>query len=218
MPEMNTLKQALTPAAKLYNWNVLSQALELVGITLDPDTKSLIIAGDREMIIEVLFQLFTAENGKSGLGSANTSKRGYKPTQANEGGIVIESISEEKQLIDAESCLEYLILSFCHSFSLKPKQSAGLLAQGCKFLAHIVAKGLKGDFDPIKNWLQNIYATSEKLSTLIFAEEKSGSLNFVLTALKPGILSRDTGVVQWTFRVLSRLILEFSDHNLLNEA
>lgn len=207
MPEMNTLKQAQTPAAKLYNWNILSQALELVGIVLDPDTKSLIIAGDTDMIIEVLKQIYNAENIRT---SSNASKRGHKPMQATDGGIIIENISENKKLEEAESCLEYLILSFCHNFLLKPKQGAGLLAQGCKFLAHIVVKGLKGDFEPVKSWLQEIYGSLEVLTELILKEKKAGSLRFILTALKPGLLSKDTDVVQWSFDVLSRLALDLS--------
>ena len=39
-----------------------------------------------------------------------------------------------------------------------------------------------------------------------------------MSALKPGILSKDTDVVQWTFRVISRLALDFSDKNILNKA
>ena len=212
---MNTLKHAQTPAAKLYNWNIMSQALELVGIILDPDTKSLIIAGDREMLIEVLSQIYTEETGKKFVNASNSS---LKPLTNHEGGVMIESINETKELVDAGSCLEYLILSFCRNFSLRPKQGAGLLAQGCKFLAHIVAKGLKGDFEPIKIWLQEIYGSSEKLTELIMAERNSGSLNFVMSALKPGILSKDLEVVQWTFRVISRLALDFSFQNLLQDA
>ena len=115
---------------------------------MDPDTKSLIIAGDQELIIEVLMQLYNSEFNKS---TRNNLRKSYKSNQElAEGGIMIEAISEDKELAEADSCLEYLILSFCHSFSLKPKQSAGLLAQGYKFLAQIVAKGLKSNFEPVK--------------------------------------------------------------------
>lgn len=203
MPEMNTLKHATTPAAKLYNWNILTQVLAMFNIPLDPDTKSLIIAGDREMLIEVLSQIFEAEHGKP-------------PKSAKqESGLVIDSINEQKALFDAESCLEFLILSFCHNFSLKPKQGIGLLAQGCKYLAHIIAKGLKGNFDPVQIWLQEIYAEAEKLCELIANEQQEDSLQFVMNALKPGLLSKDNGVVTWTFRVLSRLALDLIEADLV---
>jgi hypothetical protein len=65
----------------------------------------------------------------------------------------IESLDPERPLAEAESSLEFLILSFCHNFNLIPKQAAGLLTQSNKILAHIAAKGLKGDFEPIVMWL-----------------------------------------------------------------
>ncbi|OMJ86867.1 hypothetical protein SteCoe_11498 [Stentor coeruleus] len=208
LPEINTLKQALTPAAKLYNWNILSQALQLFNINLDPDTKSLIIGGDREMLIEVLNQLYEAELIKSPQKSLNKQ---IKPVQNSENGLDIDNIDDEKSLEDSESCLEFLILSFCHNFSLKPKQGAGLLAQGCKFLAHIVAKGLKNDFEPVRMWLQEIYNYTSRLTELIVKGYEEGSLQFVMGALKPGILSKDQEVVELTFTIITKLALDLSD-------
>lgn len=129
----------------------------------------------------------------------------------------ISLIDHEKSLMDAESCIEFFVLSFTHNFSLTSKQAAGLLAQNCKYLAHITAKGLKGDFEPVKAWLQDIYVSNDKLSFLMFEELEEGSIQFALGALKPGILSKDSEVVQWTFRVLSRLILDLGDKQVLGE-
>lgn len=214
MPEINTLKQALTPAAKLYNWNVLSQALQLFNIHLDPDTKSLIIGGDREMLIEVLNQLYIAEGYKI---PQNMTKKEYKPIQDSGGGLIIENINEQKTLSESESCLEFLILSFCQSFSLKPKQGAGLLAQGFKFLAHIIAKGLKGDFEPVKMWLHMIYSNTNKLTELIQVELSEGSVECVMNAIKAGIISKDQEVVELTLTLITKLALDFADKYLINE-
>ena len=129
----------------------------------------------------------------------------------------ISLINQEKSLMDSESCIEFFVLSFTHNFGLSNKQATGLLAQGCKYLAHITAKGLKGDFEPVKAWLQDIYVSNDKLSFLIYEELEEGSIQFALGALKPGILSKDAEVVQWTLRVLSRLILDLTDKQILNE-
>lgn len=204
MPEVNTLKNISTPSAKLYNWNILTSAFELFGIEIDSDTKSLIVAGDRDMLIEVLKMICEAES------------RSFKKKRHG-GGVDVDMIDNETMLSDAESCVEFLILSFCHSFSIPAKQAAGLLAQGGKYLAHIVAKGLKGDFGPVKIWLQEIYASTDSLCNLITNERESGSVFFVLSSLKPGILSKDIEVVQWTLRLLSRLVLDLSEKDLLSE-
>ena len=96
------------------------------------------------MLIDVLKVISEAEND-------NFKKpRSTNKITVKENGVAIDSIEDEKPLTDSESCVEYLILSFCHNFSLKAKQGAGLLAQGCKYLAHLIAKGLKGDFEPVR--------------------------------------------------------------------
>ena len=40
------MKASNTPQVKLFNWNILIKELKKLDIQVDPDTKSLIIAGD----------------------------------------------------------------------------------------------------------------------------------------------------------------------------
>jgi hypothetical protein len=44
----------VTPAGKLYNWNTLTDLFKTVDVKLEQDVKSLIIAGDLDMMNEVL--------------------------------------------------------------------------------------------------------------------------------------------------------------------
>ena len=44
----------MTPAGKLYNWNILTDLFKTVDVKLEQDVKSLIIAGDLDMMNEVL--------------------------------------------------------------------------------------------------------------------------------------------------------------------
>ena len=57
MNALSSMKASSTPAAKLYNWNCLSKELGKAGVPLDQDTKSLIVAGDLELIADLLYQL-----------------------------------------------------------------------------------------------------------------------------------------------------------------
>jgi hypothetical protein len=134
-----------------------------------------------------------------------------------EGGLLIDSIDTDKPLFEADSCLEFLILSFCHNFELVPKQAAGLLVQGNKYLAHIAAKGLRGEFDPVVFWCQNIYSNSSHLAELIETDQGQ-SLVFVLDALKLGLMSRSVEVVQWSCRLFTKLALDFSERGLIYKA
>lgn len=163
------------------------------------------------MLVEVLEQIYNAEF-KFGEQSQKASSHGTERT------VNIDNIDPNKPLFEVDSCLEYLIVGFCKNFDLKPKQSAGLLTQGYKFLAHIIVKGLKGNFEPVLVWYQDVYSNTERLTELILNESDEGSINFILSALKPGLLSKDTEIVQWAMRVFSKLALEFSENGLLEKA
>lgn len=209
----------------------------MLKVTVDPDTRSLIVAGDRDMVVEVLQQIYDAENkAKITLGEdvdlprmgssrgnvlkeeeiavtsemneiedykinesynespkidkslkksfeSNKAKQSLKSTGkissrlnntfrkeeklpnihnrenksvktkkvrvGPDGALFIESIDAEKPLEKSDSCLEFLLISFCKHFALKPKQAAGLLTQGGKYLTHVIAKGLRGKHQPI---------------------------------------------------------------------
>jgi len=54
-----------------------------------------------------------------------------------------------KPASETKTTLEYMIVLLSKNLGLKSKQSAGLLADGNKYLAHIFVKGVKGQFEPI---------------------------------------------------------------------
>ena len=80
MPDINTLKKVNNPSSKLYNWNVISKTMEMLSVKLDPDIKSLIVAGDTALVADVLEQIYDAEvtHARS---ASRSSRRGKKPSQ-----------------------------------------------------------------------------------------------------------------------------------------
>ena len=79
----------------------------------------------------------------------NSLKTGKNSKNNQNKSLYIDSIDPNKLLEQCQNCLEYLLVSFCKHFSLRPKQSAGLLTQSGKYLSHVVSKGLKGKHEPI---------------------------------------------------------------------
>lgn len=252
MPELNSLKEVKSPAAKLYNWKVLTKALELLGIQIDPDSRSLIIAGDRDMVVEVLKKMYDAEK-KAQIGSDDenyeqesfvskvlsdafsksvSSKkstivpRAKKPVEKPlpkskkrpDGSLYIEAVRADKPLETTDNCLEYLLVSFCKHFSLHPKQAAGLLTQGGKYLSYVISKGLKGKHGPIITWYTELYSTLPHLIRLISNEQASGSLPLMLGSLKSGFNSKNLEVVLWCCRLFSKLGSDFYEIDLLPPA
>lgn len=132
-----------------------------------------------------------------------------------DGALFIESIEPNKSLTSTKTCLELLIVSFSQSFSLRPKQAAGLMTQGGKYLAHIIVKGLKGQYEPVVKWYQALFAVLKHLMGLIVKEEVNGSVSLILSTLRPGLLSRNLEVCQWTCRVFARLGKDMQEKELL---
>lgn len=51
------------PAGKLYNWTIIAKKLEQFDIIIDQDLKTLLMAGDLEIIHEVLKDVYIEFNG-----------------------------------------------------------------------------------------------------------------------------------------------------------
>lgn len=43
---LDKMKDSSTPAARVYNWNILSDAMKKMGMSLDSDIKGLVVSGD----------------------------------------------------------------------------------------------------------------------------------------------------------------------------
>lgn len=56
--EKFTLKEGNTSTIRLYNWNILTNLFQAIGITIDPEVKNLIVSGDPEIINECLKDIY----------------------------------------------------------------------------------------------------------------------------------------------------------------
>ena len=186
-PSLDPLKNTKSNSAKLYNWKLILQALSQIGMDIDQDSRDLIISGDKDFTLELLEGIYKHYSSLD----TPTKSKGKKPRLAPDGALYIESLDPRRGLQDTNSCLEFLLLSFCKNFELSPKQAAGLLTQNNKFLAHVIVKGLRGDHTPIYYWYNTLINHCDKLVGLIKAEVGKGSVNLILSALRPGLLSRN---------------------------
>jgi hypothetical protein len=93
----------------------------------------------------------------------------YKPQNEIESysNLNLKMIDLHKPAEDTKTTLEYMIVLLSRNLKLSAKQSAGLLADGNKYLAHIFVKGVKGRFEPIHEFFQECYSTHKQLVKLI---------------------------------------------------
>jgi len=64
--KLAALKDLNTPVAKLYNWNLLLPELRERGVQVDADMKVLIVAGDTDIVLDVIRQLHATAAGGAG--------------------------------------------------------------------------------------------------------------------------------------------------------
>ena len=80
--------------AKLYNWNTIKSALDLHGVGLGDEEKSLIVAGDQQMIVELLKNIKKAEEKmQAGAVDSQGTAGGRPAPQGNEKGKSKQQLS-----------------------------------------------------------------------------------------------------------------------------
>lgn len=87
-----------------------------------------------------------------------------------------------------------------------------MLTNGSKYLAHVIAKGVKGDYEPIISWYTELYAYTDHIVHLLKTGSSQNVFPFLLNAFKPGLVSKDPRVAAWAARLISKLGLELSQY------
>ena len=121
-----------------------------MGVKIDPNTKALIVGGDKESIIklfkQVEFHIQKLTNGQSieiddqalETNTANTQRasvarrkskvitNSYNRYLEARDGVDILTMQTDRKPEDTESSLELILNTLCRAFAMKPKQAAAL--------------------------------------------------------------------------------------------
>ena len=206
LPKESDLKRTNGGASRLHNWNMLIGPLLSLNIPIDSDTKALIVSGDRPTLISVLETLMFSLDKKI--------KRPSKIEKAPvESGLHLDGIDEDSSLEDANTFLEFLIISFCQSFSLTPRVSAGLLVQKVEYLSKVIIKGLKGLYQPVLCWYEIIQNNITNIFEL--CDKDQSSVQLLFTCLRPGISSTNLQVRKKASEVIQSVQSRFKSYDSL---
>lgn len=63
------------------------------------------------------------------------------------------------------------------------------MSNGNKYLAHLLVKGVKGEFDTLINWLSEVYASISRIFD--FFEQQDSNIHYFFATIKPGLLSKE---------------------------
>ena len=87
----------------------------------------------------------------------------------------------------ADSLLELFLLAIIKHFGLSSKEALSLLSNDSKYLAHLLAKGIKGDFRPIEAFIAEL---SKNLSKIIAFSKNKENEAFFVRSIKPALISK----------------------------
>lgn len=155
-------------------------------------------------------------------GQTQGSKKGDFGGQSQQGNyketIDLTKIDIQKDVTKCKSCLEFFIIILSKHLDIDPKSTASLFTHKNKYLAHVLAKGVKSVFDPIVAFYTEVYTNVPTLMRLFNEDPSHQSMQFSLNALKPGLVSKSFEVAEWAARLFSKLAFEFGENIILYHA
>lgn len=107
--------------------------------------------------------------------------------------LVLDHIDPNRSLDDSKSGLEFLILTLCKVFHIKPKVGAGLLTQNYSYLKQVISKGIKGDYEPINAWYDMLKSNIQTIIKLTHYDNIV--LIMFLSCFQAGIFSTDNLII-----------------------
>lgn len=129
------------------------------------------------------------------------------------GQVDLSVLDVNKNLSETTSILEFLLVGLCKHLNLKVKQAMTLLSNNGKYLAHVLVKGVKSNYEQIQSWLQDIYINIKRVMTFIEVDE--ANMSIIFQSLKPGLLSKNEEVALWSLRIYSKMSYELANMELL---
>lgn len=96
---------------------------------------------------------------------------------------------------------------------LTRKQAVALLSDNNKYLAHVLVKGVKGDFGEIEELMARWFADLDSIVEKMTYE--NDMCLFFLQVIKPSLLSKSEDISQWGCRILSKIAYLLADRKML---
>ncbi len=134
----------------------------------------LVVSGQQKksQLLDPLSPNITGKYQKSKL-PVNLASPNVRKVKVTQSVTSLNDLTDSKDLGEAETTLEFILLGLAKNLGIKPKQAAGLLSNNHKYLIHIAVKGMKGnDYSKVLSWYQNIYGHARHLTQLIDNEKE----------------------------------------------
>ena len=118
----------------------------------------------------------------------------------------INTLDQKKSYDQCTSALEFFILSLSKNFNMKPRQCVALLSNNRKYLSIICNKGINGDFQYIKNWLDDLYANFDVMMNLI--KTSDDGMNISYGTIGTALCSKDKDIPYHALQLINKIYVD----------
>ena len=160
---------------KYYNWQIIVEILSHFGLNYNQRYVVDISNGKIDVLFEIINRLFTLCNEllkrTDPTEEENKAKKNVNSNPANVSSketINLNTLNVNKAYNECKSPLEFIVVSLCRAFSLKPRQSVALLSNNRKYLSILCNKGMKGSFNCVHRWLDDMNTYRFDLVNILF--------------------------------------------------
>ena len=115
----------------------------------------------------------------------------------------INTLDEKKSYDQCNSALEFFIISLSKNFYMKPRQCVALLSNNRKYLSIICNKGINGDFQYIKNWIDDLYNNFDTMINLI--KTSDDGMNISYGTIGTAICSKDRDIPYYALQLIKKV-------------
>ena len=115
----------------------------------------------------------------------------------------INTLDEKKSYDQCNSALEFFIISLSKNFYMKPRQCVALLSNNRKYLSIICNKGINGDFQYIKNWIDDLYNNFDTMINLI--KTSDDGMNISYGTIGTAICSKDRDIPYYALQLIKKI-------------
>ena len=195
---------------KYYNWQIIVEILSHFGLNYNQRYVVDISNGKIDVLFEIINRLFTLCNEllkrTDPTEEENKAKKNVNSNPANVSSketINLNTLNVNKAYNECKSPLEFIVVSLCRAFSLKPRQSVALLSNNRKYLSILCNKGMKGSFNSVHRWLDDMNTYRFDLVNIL--NKWSDGVKIVTATIGTALCSKDPNVVVKTATMLKSL-------------
>ena len=123
----------------------------------------------------------------------------------------INTLDEKKSYEQCSSALEFFILSLSKNLNMKPRQCVALLSNNRKYLSIICNKGINGDFQYIKNWLDDLFANFDVMIDLI--KTSDDGMNISYGTIGTAICSKNRDIPYYALQLINKIFVSIGMMN-----